>query len=507
MLASFNIRKMVVRVTGVAVSLIGCASAALAFLAAGCAAPVDTSKAYSRSVIQSGGIVQTDELRVAEYLNYYEQKFPEPVNTAVGLDTRVGNWQAPLGESDAWVQIGLQAKSAKPKEIAPLNLALVIDTSGSMDTSDKMPFVKQSLRVFMQSLAANDRVSVVRYDDEARVVVPSREAGDGQWIDRAIQELEPGGSTNLHAGLIAGLQEVHRHFDPLRNNAVILLSDGIANVGVVDPAQIGAAARSYTESGINLSTIGLGGDFNDVLLSELAKQGQGAYHFIDSGEEMDKVFRRDALGLMVKVATDVSITLRPEEGVELLNITGQLATPPPGPVTIPMRDMGVGDSQVLLARVRLIGREGGATRFPLEVELRYTDAKSSQPETLSSRVQVAVSQLDTYDPLADQEVLRNATIQRSAEGLKEIARLYDAQRYGDAYALASQLERDLRRVAALTGEEQMVKDADMMASYQDTLRKRLPSGEEPEGQATRAPRAAPTRFMRGMPTPAVIEVQ
>jgi Ca-activated chloride channel homolog len=478
-----------------------------AFLVAACSAPADTSKAYSRSVIQSGGIVQEDELRVAEYLNYYEQKFPEPVDTAVGLDVRVGNWQVPTGESEVWVQIGLQAKSAQPEEIAPLNLALVVDCSGSMAAADKMPFVKQSLRVFAQGLAANDRIAFVCYDDTARVIRPSTEVGDGGWIDQAIAQLGPGGSTNLYAGLMAGLEEVSRHFDTRQNDAVIILSDGIANVGVVDPAEIAAAARSYTERGIHLSTIGLGSDFNDTLLSELAKQGQGAYHFIDSGEEMDKVFRRDALGLMAKVATDVSVTLRPEEGVQLLGVTGQQSAPPPGPVTIPMRDMGVADSEVLLARVRLTGREGNAARFPLAVELRYTDAKTGQPQTLSARTQVVVSRLDAYDPLVDQEVLRNVTIQRSAEGLKEIARLYNAQCYGEAYTLAAQLERDLRRVAAITGEDKMVKDADMMRSYQETLRRRLPEGWEPESNSQGGPYAAPSRFVRGTATPAVMEVK
>lgn len=487
--------------------IVSMAAIALAMLSAACSASVDASKAYSRSVIQSGGIVQEDELRVAEYLNYYEQKFPEPVNTAVGLDVRVGNWQVPVGESDVWVQIGLQAQSAQPAEIAPLNLALVIDCSGSMNTPDKMPYVKQSLRVFLQSLAANDRVAFVRYADDARLVVASREVGDGAWVEQAISQLGTGGSTNLHAGLMLGLEEVERHYDPQRNNAVIILTDGIANRGVTDPSQIAAQARRYTERGIHLSTIGLGSDFNDDLLSELAKQGQGAYHFIDSGEEMDKVFRRETLGLLAKVATDVAMTLRPADGAQLLSVTGQQSAPPAGSVAIPMRDMGVGDSQVLLARVRLTAEHVGAVHFPLTVELRYTDVKSGRAETLSAQSQMTVTRLDAYDPLTDQEVLRNVTIQRSAEGLKEIARLYAEGRYEEAYTLAAQLERDLRRVAALTGEEQMVKDADMMRGYQDTLRKRLPVGWESSDQGAREPHTGPARLIRGTPTPAVIEVK
>jgi Ca-activated chloride channel homolog len=475
-------------------------------IAAACAAPADTSKAYSRSVIQSGGIVQEEELRVAEYLNYYEQKFPEPVDTAVGLDVRVGNWQVPLGEADAWVQIGLQAKSARPEEIAPLNLALVIDCSGSMDVADKMPFVKQSLRVFTQSLAANDRVAIVCYDNTARMIMPSREVGDGKWVDQAIAQLEPGSNTNLHAGLMMGLTEVSRYFDSQRNNAVIILTDGLANQGVTDPDVIAEDARSYTERGIHLSTIGLGSDFNDQLLSKLAKEGQGAYHFIDSGQEMEKVFRRDALGLMAKAATDLSITLTPAEGVELVEVTGQQGALPSGPVTIPMRDMGVGDSQVLMARVRMDNARTEA-REPLAVELSFRDVKSGQPLSLTAPAKVVVADLAGYDPLQDTEVLRNVTIQRSAEGLKEIARLYSEQRYGEAYQVAAELERDLRRVAAMTGEKQMLDDAAMMRSYQETLRRRLPAGWEPQGEGADRPAGAPTRFLRGTPTPAVIEVQ
>jgi Ca-activated chloride channel family protein len=498
MKASITVRRFVVLLAGIASAAVvaGC----------GAAAAPDASKAYSRSVIQSGGIAQEDNLRVAEYLNYYEQNFPEPADGAVGLDVRTGNWQVPVGEADVWVQIGMQAKSARPEEIAPLNLALVIDCSGSMDAPDKMPYVKESLRVFLESLAANDRVSIVRYADEALVVTQSREVGDGGWIERAVDQLRPGGSTNLHAGLMAGMEEVSRHYDAQRSNAVILLSDGIANVGVVDSGAIAQDARSYTERGIHLSAIGLGSDFNDALLSELAKQGQGGYHFIDSGQEMEKVFRRDALGLMAKVATDVSLTLVPAEGVQLREVTGQQGALPAGPITVPMRDMGYGDSQVLLVRLTMDSRRMGEDRpfMPLTAELRYTDAAAGEEQSLRAAAKVVDFNLEVYEPLSDTEVTRNVTIQRSAEGLKEIARLYNEGRYGEAYALAARLERDLRRVAALTGEAQMVEDADMMREYQETLRQRLPAGWEERGAESDSTGG---RFLRGTATPVVIEVE
>ena len=471
-------------------------------LSSACAAPMDASKALSRSVIQSGGIVDAEQVRVAEYLNYYEQRFPEPVNTTLGLDLRMGNGTVPPAGGDAWLQIGVQAKSARPEEIAPLTLALVIDCSGSMGDAGKMAWVKQSLRVFLNSLAANDQVTIIGYSDNAWVLEPMRTVGDGAWIGSAIEQLAPTASTNLHAGLMLGLTEVDRHYNPARNNRVILLTDGIANVGVTDPQAIAADARAYNDRGIFMATIGLGHDVNDTLLSELAIQGKGPYHFIDSAEEMDKVFRKDALGLMAKVAANVAVTIRPAPGVQLTQVTGFEDRLPSGPVQVSLRDLAVGDSQVLLVHLRLSPDTRGQ-RSLASIELSYDDLEGGGHESITSDVQVLRADGATNDPLLDVEVLRNVTIQRSAEGLKEISRLADAQRYGEAWRLAHDLEVALRDVAGLTGEEQMLKDADMMKRYQDTLAHWLPA--EPridEGKPQ------PTRFYRGSgETPPVIEVK
>jgi len=384
----------------------------------------------------------------------------------------------------------------------------VIDRSGSMDSPEKMPYLKRSLRVFLQSLAANDIVSIVAYSTEPEVIVPAREVGDGAWIDQAIARLEPQGSTNLHGGLMLGFREVDRHFDVRRNNRVILLTDGIANAGVTDADRIAADAAEYNQRGIYLSTIGLGRDFNDALLSRLAIQGQGAYHFIDSAEEMDKVFRKDVLGLVQKVAGDVSVLLSPGDGVRLVGLTGYEGQPPAGPVEVRLRDMGTGDSQVVLAQLDVApGRAG--RRLLAEVELRYTDLFANRQATATSAAYADAGAAESYDSLWDLEVLRNVTIQRTAEGLKEIDRLYRSARYREAWDLAYRSEQDLRRVASLTNEEQMAKDADLMRQYQETLAGWVESqtGSQP---APEDRELQPTRFYRGRdatPAPRVLDIR
>ena len=443
--------------------------ALLASVVSGCASAQDASRAYSRAVIDRGAIVPADTIRLHEYLNYYEQRFPEPLDGPLGLDLRLGNPHIPTDGGLVWLQIGLQAKSGAASAVrTPLNLALVLDASGSMDAPDKMPFLKASLMVFLSSLRPEDRVALVAYNEEPYLLWPSNSVGDGSWIRTTVESLVPWGSTNLHAGLMLGLAEVDRNFDVRRNNRVILLTDGIANRGVTDPKRIASDALAYSQRGIYLSTIGLGLDFNDELLTTLAQQGRGAYHFVDSAQEMDKIFREEVEGLVEQAANNVSVAVRTQPGVRMASITGYEGTPPASGADVQLQDMGSGNSQVLVVRLQ-VERGLPGTRPLAEVTLNYVDAFAQRPRQESSMVTAQVIQAAGYDPLVDIEVRRNATIVRSAESLIAIDGLFDQGRYIEAWQLARDMEQELRQVAAMAGDQQMVEDADLFARYQLTL--------------------------------------
>lgn len=472
----------------------------------GCApAATDASKSRSRGVIESGGIVPAEELRVAEYLGYYEQHFPVPTDSTLGLDVRLGNPQIPTDGGTAWVQVGVQARSSESDAVAPLNLALVIDRSGSMQSPEKMPYLKQSLKMFLHTLSANDRVALVAFDTQAEILQPSTPVGDGAWIDAAVEKLSPTGTTNLHAGLMLGFKEVDRNFDVRRNNRVILLTDGQANAGVTNAGQIASDARAYNDKGIYLSTIGLGlSDYNDSLLSQLANQGKGAYHFIDSAAEMDKVFRREVSGLLQKAASNVSLTVRPENGVKIESITGYDGTPPSGPVQIKLKDMGTGDNQVVLIKLNAAPFSAG-TRPLVGIELTYQDLFAKRDAQARLTVGATAGALSSYDPVWDIEVLRNVTVQRTAEGLKEIDRLYRAKRYQDAWQLAYRLERDISAIEQLTKDPQMAKDVETMRKYEGTLAKWVEqqTGRPPLAPEYSVPMRRDSARSSGTPTTAI----
>lgn len=456
------------------------ASAAMA----ACSAAQDASKSYSRAVINRGAIVPAESIRVHEYLNYYQQRFPIPSHEPLGLDVRLGNPEIPISGGAIWLQIGLQARAAKTVERTPLNLALVLDTSGSMDTPDKMPYLKQSLMLFLRSLRPEDQIAIVTYDNDAHLLWRSQPVGDGSWIRSTVESLRPDGSTNLHAGLMLGLQEVERNFDIRRNNRVILLTDGIANRGVTDAGRIAREALDYNLKGIYLSTIGLGLNFNDQLLATLAQQGRGAYHFVDSAQEMDKVFRQEVEGLVERVANDVRISIQPEAGVELQMVTGFEGNPPASGAQVVLQDMGAGDSQVLMVQLQA-GAGAFGSRPLAQITLSYFDVFAQRMREATQIVGANTEGMSYYDPLADIEVLRNATIVSSAEALIAIDDLFNSGRYESAFYMAQSMEQDLRRVVAVTGDGQMVEDADLFARYQVTLSNAL-------GYAPSIPSQAPT---------------
>ncbi|MBN2238907.1 MAG: VWA domain-containing protein [Dehalococcoidales bacterium] len=430
----------------------------------------DTSKARSRAVINSGDIVPAEEIRVAEYVQYYDQYFPEPEEgETIGLDLRLGNNVLPSQGGMAWLQIGLQTKSAETEYIAPLNLAIVVDASGSMAAADKMPLVKQSLKLFLKSLNPDDLVAIITYDSNVDVVVHSRKVDDGRWIESAIDGIRTGSTTNLHGGMMAGFREVEQNFNIHLNNRVMLLTDGIANEGETNPEKIAADALAYNKKGIYLSTIGLGLEFNDPLLIQLAEQGEGGYSFVDNAQEMDRIFREQANSLKQRVADEVKVQILPGDGVRLIGLTGYEGTPPDEGASVQLWPMSIEDSQVVLAELQVSPGKSG-TRTLARVRLEYFDELAqkiiSTEKSISGEFSSGIS---GYDPTWDLEILRNVTVQKTAEGMREIDMLFDAEKYEQAWRIAINLEKQLTEVARLTGDDQMYEDAALMRKYQATL--------------------------------------
>lgn len=357
-----------------------------------------------------------DDVVVEEFINYHKHRLPLPKSgVSVALDTRWGNAEISRVQREAVLQIGYSTAEVNERtDLRPLNLVLVIDKSGSMADSDKMSRVKASLQAMVGKLRSEDIVSIVTFDTTAQVLYPANRIGDGYALRRAIDCIEPGGSTNIHGGLMLGYAEAKRNFRKDVTNRVILLTDGIANVGVVEPGRIASDSRAYNGQGIDLSTIGVGLDLNNDLLRSLARSGRGLYHFISDYQDIDKVFVNEVQSLVSSVAKRVELRIDYGTGMRLEKIYGYAPRYGNGTVSIPLDDMNNGLTGVVLAKFRA---DSVRSSIPVKVRLTYFDVKGRRMVDEVQELRLLPAETDSCDILSDVEVKKNYTIAELAQSL------------------------------------------------------------------------------------------
>jgi Mg-chelatase subunit ChlD len=375
-----------------------------------------------------------DDVIVDEFINYHKHRLPAPKSgQSVAMDTRWGNAEISRTQREAVLQIGFTTAEVNERtDLRPLNLVLVIDKSGSMADSDKMSRVKASLQAMVAKLRPEDVVSIVTFDNYAQVLYPSSRIGDGHGLRQAIDCIQPGGGTNIHGGLMLGYQEAKKNFRQGVTNRVILLTDGIANVGVVDPGRIAADSSECNGQGIDLSTIGVGLDLNNDLLRTLAKSGRGLYHFISDYKDIDKVFVNEVQSLVSSVAKRVQVRIEYGPGLRAEKIYGYAPRYAGGSVSIDLDNMNNGLTQVIMAKFRA---DSVRVPGPVKVRLSYFDVKRQRLVEEVQELRLVPADSDSCDVLADVEVKKNYTIAELAQSLFDMRESANRRNFAQAEGL------------------------------------------------------------------------
>lgn len=269
---------------------------------------VDTgSYNVARNYLRDGLQPPPTAIRVEEFVNSFEQGYPIPTNStfAVYADGAPSPFH---NDGTYFVRIGVQGYDVPVEQRPSANLTFVIDVSGSMDQEDRLFTVKEALRLLVDQLRPDDTVSIVVYGTDARVVLPPTAGSERSQILSAIYSLNAEGSTNMEAGLLLGYDQANRAYKSGGINRVILASDGVANVGDTGPNSLAAKIRDYADAGIYLTTVGVGmGNFNDVMMEQLADQGEGNYAYVDTLDEAEEVFVHDLMSTLQTIAQDTKI--------------------------------------------------------------------------------------------------------------------------------------------------------------------------------------------------------
>jgi Mg-chelatase subunit ChlD len=394
-----------------------------------------------------------EEIAVEEFVNYHKHRLPLPkVGQAVAMDTRWGNFEVSRSQREAILQIGFTTAEVNERtDLRPLNLVFVIDKSGSMADSDKMSRVKDGLLTMVGKLRPDDVVSIVTFDTSAQVLYPSRPIGDADSLRRAIECIVPDGSTNLNSGLMLGYAEAKKHFRAGATNRVILLTDGIANTGVVEPSIIAAESSEFNGQGIDLSTIGVGLDLNNDLLRTLARSGRGLYHFISDYKDINKVFVNEVQSLISSVAKNVLVSIDYGPGMQLEKIYGYSPRYGNGSVSVAMDDMNNGLTQVVMAKFHA---DAMKSALPLKVRLSYYDVKRKCTVEEMQELRLVPAEGDSCELLADVEVKKNYTIAELADSLFQMAGLARSGNYAQAQnVLDASLSTAYRRYPNMEDED------------------------------------------------------
>lgn len=279
------------------------------------AADVDTaSYTIVRNYLNRGALPPPEAVRVEEFVNYFEADYPAPRSQTFAVYSEVA--PSPWREGYSLLRIGLKGREVAAAERKPVVLTFVVDVSGSMARENRLGLVKRTLAMLLQELRPGDRVGLAVYGTRGEEVLSHYDVTEEGAIERGIARLQPGGSTNAEEGLRIGYAMARRAFDPEAVNRVILCTDGVANVGRTGADSILNVIGREAEDRIYLTTLGFGlGNYNDVLLEQLADKGNGHYAYLDSDEEARTFIRRRLAGSMEVIAQDVKIQVELDPAV------------------------------------------------------------------------------------------------------------------------------------------------------------------------------------------------
>lgn len=271
---------------------------------------VDTASYTNlRRMINEGGRIDTNAIRIEEMINYFDYDYPAP---AAGEPFSVTTEAAdcPWNEETKLLLVGLQAEEIDLSERAPMNIVFLIDVSGSMYSDNKLPLVQKSFSLLTENLTPQDRVSIVTYAGDDRVVLEGADGNNKEEILEAINALEAGGSTAGADGINTAYAIAEKYFISGGNNRIVLATDGDLNVGISSESELTKLVEKKRESGVFLSVLGFGtGNIKENKMEALADNGNGNYAYIDSVLEARKVLVEEMGGTLFTVAKDVKLQL------------------------------------------------------------------------------------------------------------------------------------------------------------------------------------------------------
>lgn len=259
------------------------------------------------------------------------------------------------------LHLGLRSPRFHDHARLPLNLSVVLDRSGSMGDEKKIDYARRALHRLIDGLTGADQFSLVIYDDVVEVLARPQRVSNKARLHEMVDNITPGGSTNLGGGMMEGLRLARGSSGRGRINRVILLSDGLANQGITSPVELNRIAREYRNGGVSLTTMGLGLDYNENLMVGLAEHGGGNYYFIEHPNQMAHILGREFDMMSSIVCRNAEIELRVHSGTKVKDVIGSTWTQTGDVVKVQLGDLMNDEQRELTVELEVPKGSGSAT--------------------------------------------------------------------------------------------------------------------------------------------------
>lgn len=307
----------------------------------------------------------------------------------VQLDAAMNKPLLLAGEKQtAWLRVGLTGfELESPEDRPPVNIAIVIDKSGSMG-GEKISKAREAAIMAIQRLNVNDIISVITYDSTVNVLIPATKVADKEAIFQKVRQIGAGGSTALFAGVSKGTDEMRKFLSENRVNRLVLLSDGLANVGPATPAELGSLGTSLIKENISVTTIGLGLGYNEDLMTQLAYNSDGSHYFSENASDLAKAFDSEFGRALSVVAQEVQIQIDCFPGIHPIRLLGRDGDIYGQTASVFVNHLYTKHEKFILLEVEVPAGQKKETRKLAKVSVSYDNLQTKNRDKLSSELEV-----------------------------------------------------------------------------------------------------------------------
>ena len=390
-----------------------------------------------------------------------------------------------LSDEHCYVRVRVKAANVESSGRPPLNLALVFDRSGSMKEDSKIGFVREAARLVVDNLTRQDHVALVAYNHQAQTLVPLHPAVNREYLYHRIDELYAQGYTNLSGGLLEGCAQLRKRLEEPGRHHVMLMTDGLANRGVIDADALVKLVERCTAGGITITTLGVGTEYDETLLGRMARAGGGRYVYVASAEEIPAALKEELGALLAAVAQNARFKIELPPNVDVVRVFGRDEPVVPGLLELPLGDLSSGEERVFLVEFAL-GRQS-VEPVELRAVLTYDDVAQAQRVDSEQTITVARAAAgDGTTTSATGSVLAYARLVKALDKISHAVNGMDRRLASEVRRFHREQYPELKQAARASRDQDFVNKAFMFAHYARELEDLIERGALHEHSEARA---------------------